>query len=94
MALYSALVTFAGSLVGTWVARSHFLIPVACLWVATWAYLTYVLYLIAAPVQSSSVVLGILRENWLSIVLSALALVAGWAIGRSITRSSVPVPAA
>jgi uncharacterized protein YneF (UPF0154 family) len=94
LALYTALAAFVGALIGSWIARSYFLLPVVSLWAATWVYVVYVLYMIAEPVIGDDALVGILQHNWLSIILSAGALVAGWALGRSFARQRAPVSAA
>lgn len=80
------LASFLGSLIGTFVARSHFLLPMLFVWLASWAGIIYVLHLAAVPSGGRGAFISALAENWLSLVVSLLTLIVGWASARIVGR--------
>ncbi|HEU4773704.1 MAG TPA: hypothetical protein VFS82_04195 [Lysobacter sp.] len=77
----SVLVFFLAAAAGAWLARDRFIVPALVVWAVFWAVVAWMLHLIAAPVAQSSVG-AILQYNWLAIVLSGAATVAGALCGR------------
>ena len=82
----SVLVFFLAATAGAWLARDRFVVPALAAWALLWAAVAWMLYLIAAPVHQASIG-AILQYNWLAIVLSGAATVAGALCGRVLAGS-------
>ena len=80
-AAQSFLMTLLSVGLGAFVARRNFLIPAFALLAFYWAYIIYVLYLIAAPTGQASV-LGILLTNTSALTLQAFATTIGVIAGQ------------
>lgn len=72
----SVLVFFLAAAAGAWLARDRFVVPALVVWGAIWVAVVWVLHLVSAPMDPSTVA-AILQYNWLAIALSGAASVAG-----------------
>ncbi len=77
----SVLVFFLAATAGAWLARDRFVVPALAVWALIWTVVAWMLYLVAAPVHQAPIG-AILQYNWLAIVLSGAATVAGALCGR------------
>lgn len=82
----SILVFFLAATAGAWLARSRFVVPALLAWAVFWTAVIGVLHLIAAPAGGSSIA-ATLQFNWLAIVLSGAATVAGALCGHILAGS-------
>lgn len=77
----SVLVFFLAAVAGAWVARGPFAATALVVWALFWAVVAWLLHRIGAPVGQGSFA-AILQYNWLAIVLSGAATLAGAVSGK------------
>src|SRR5690606_4996167 len=76
MVAQSLLVFFLGALAGAWVARGPFVCPALVAWGLVWVLVLWLLQRIAAPVGHWDLA-AVLQFNWLALVVSFFATLAG-----------------
>lgn len=81
----AVLAMFLGALAGAWLARGRFVVPALVAWALLWIVFGWLLHGIGAPAGGGSVA-AILQYNWLAIVLSGAAAVAGALCGKVLAR--------
>ena len=85
----SVLVFFLGAAAGAWLGGGRFVVPALVVWALFWSAVAWVLLAIAAPVNGPS--LGaILQYNWLAILLSGAATLAGALAGGVLAGHQAP----
>lgn len=84
-AAQSVLVFFLAALAGGWLAGRRFVLPALGVWAAVWLVVGYLLYRIAAP-ASDAPLAALVASNWLALVLSGAAVVAGARAGQLLSR--------
>lgn len=91
--LKSVVLGFFGAAIGAFIARRDFVLPALGLWLVGWVLVAYLLYSIAAPTGHASF-LAIAQINFLSIVLSTLAVAIGALLGQFLAnRAHTRAPA-
>lgn len=83
MAAQSLLVFFLGALAGAWVARGPFVVPALVAWGLVWVLVLWLLQQIGAPVGQWDLA-AVLQFNWLALVVSFLATLAGASSAKSL----------
>lgn len=81
----SVLVFFLAAVAGAWLARAPFVVAALVVWALFWAGAVWVLHRIGAPVGQGAFA-AILQYNWLAIVLSGAAALAGAMAGQVLAR--------
>ena len=85
----SVLVFFLGAAAGAWLGGGRFVVPALVVWALFWSAVAWVLLAIAAPVDGPS--LGaILQYNWVAILLSGAATLAGALAGGVLAGHQAP----
>ena len=80
---------FRGEAAGAWLGGGRFVVPALVVWALFWSAVAWVLLAIAAPVDGPS--LGaILQYNWLAILLSGAATLAGALAGGVLAGHQAP----
>lgn len=80
---------FLSALVGSFVARSRFVLPALSLWLVLWVAIIYVLYRIAGPVGAPSVI-GLLSYNAIALIVSLVGAYSGAVLGQHLSRRLSP----
>lgn len=75
--------SFAGALVGGFVAQRRFIVPAIVVWAVIWGTLLYVLYGISAA--AGSTLFNLLGSKAAPLLLSGIGVLAGAAIGQKIS---------
>ena len=89
----SVLVFFLAAAAGAWLAGLRFVVPALVVWAIFWTVVAWLLHAVASPAGGPSIA-AIVQHNWLAILLSGVATVAGALSGRVLAgRTATPLAA-